>query len=400
MAQAQKATQQQTKAHNSRLVLKTIYDRGRISRADVARLTHLTRTTVSDLVMDLQERGLVEEVGYGQSLGGRSPILLSVAEDAQHLISVDLADNELRGAVSNLRNEISASARVPVSGRGGEAALALVYDLIDRLMESTDRPLLGIGIGTPGLVDTTRGIVLSAVNLDWRDLPLGSLLQERYGLPTYIANDSQLAALAHYMAYAGEGVTRGENMVVVKVGQGIGAGILLNGRLFQGDGFGAGEIGHISVEEGGELCRCGNIGCLETVASLPAIARRVMSRVQANPTSALNSPDGDELASILRALRLGDAEALQLMVETGRYLGIALAHLVGTLNIRHIVVLGEVAAFGPPLLEMIRAEMMRRALPALARDTHIELVEPDPNAVIMGASALVLGHELGLSFVR
>src|SRR4051794_12574132 len=118
-----KATQRQTRTHNSNLVLKTIYDQGRVSRADVARLTNLTRTSVSEMVSELQERGLVEEVGMGQSIGGRSPILLSIVDDARHLISLDLGSAGFRGAVVNLRNEIIATAEVPLPTSGGDIAL-------------------------------------------------------------------------------------------------------------------------------------------------------------------------------------------------------------------------------------------------------------------------------------
>ncbi len=329
MTRLQKATQQQTKIYNSRLVLKTIYDQGQISRADVARRTHLTRTTVSDLVTDLQDKGLVEEVGMGQSLGGRSPVLLSVVDDARHVISLDLANDELRGAVVNLRNEVINTVTLPVEDRAGNEALSLVYELLDKLVYSTDKPILGIGIGTPGLEDTTNGVVLRAVNLDWRDLPLGNLLQERYGLPVYVANDSQLAALAQYMF---GGPQYGSNLVVVKIGHGVGAGIVLNGLLFQGDGFGAGEIGHVMLEDGGQQCRCGNFGCLETLVSTHAMRIRARSLAAEHPESPLNNIDPShdlDVDTINGAFRAGDAAARQLVLETGRYLGMAVANLVG-----------------------------------------------------------------------
>jgi predicted NBD/HSP70 family sugar kinase len=399
--QLQKATQQQTKTYNSRLVLKTIYDQGRISRADVARLTNLTRTTVSDLVADLQEKGLVEEVGMGRSIGGRLPILLSVIDDARHLISVDLANGELRGAVVNLRNEVISTVTLPVEGRAGAEALILVYELLDRLVYATDRPILGIGIGTPGLVDTTNGIVIRAVNLEWHDLPLGSLLRERYGLPVYVANDSQLATLAQYMF---GGRQYGSNLVMLKISHGVGAGLVLNGGLFQGDGYGAGEIGHSRVVEGGLQCRCGNFGCLETVVSTPAIKARAKALAAQHPESLLNRlPDSAhefDIDTVNHAFQEGDVAARLLVFEIGRYLGMAVANLVGTLNIRRVVIMGEIACFGAPLLEVIRQEMLRRALPSLAQDTRIDLVELDSYAVIMGASALLLTHELGLSLVR
>ena len=401
MTGLQKATQQQTKSYNSRLVLKAIYDQVQISRADVARLTDLTRTTVSDIVIELQDKGLVEEVGYGQSIGGRSPILLSVVSDARHLISIDLANDELRGAVVNLRNEIITTSSLPIEGRGGGEALALVYELIDRLIHSTSKPILGIGIGTPGLVDTTRGVVSRAVNLDWRDLPLGSLLRERYDLPVYVANDSQLAALAQFMF---GGTEYGSNLAVIKIGHGVGAGFILGGHLFQGDGFGAGEIGHICVLEGGPQCRCGNFGCLETIVSNPAIERRARTLALSSPGSLLNNLDGasEEISveAIHKAFQAGDVAARQIVLETGRFLGMALANLVGTLSMRHVVLLWDMARFGTPLLEVIRQEMLRRALPTLAQETQIEIVDLHSDTVILGASALLLSHELGLSLIR
>ncbi len=155
----QKATREQTRVHNSRLVLKTIYDREQISRADIARETRLTRTTISDVVAELMEQGLVEEVGYGPPTGGKPPILVSVIDDSRHLIGLDLASDEFCGAVVNLRGQIRYQERLPLDGGDGQAALELVYTLIDRLVAVADRPLLGIGIGTPGLMDPIDGVV-------------------------------------------------------------------------------------------------------------------------------------------------------------------------------------------------------------------------------------------------
>ena len=383
---AQKATQQQTKTFNSRLVLQTIYELGQTSRADIARRTNLTRTTVSDLVAELQERGLVTEIGYGPSVGGRSPILLSIVNDARHIISLDLANDEFRGAVVNLRNEVVQTASLPVASRHGPDAVTHVYSLLDRLLATTDQPILGIGIGTPGLVDTANGVVLRAVNLDWQDLPLGRLLQERYKLPIYLANDSQLAALAHYMASEETDLA---NLVVLTVGHGVGAGLILNGRLFQGDGFGAGEIGHVRVVEGGELCRCGNYGCLETVVSTQAISRRAAALPGGGPA-------GGSVAAVQAACEAGDAGAGALIAETGRYLGMAVASLIGILNIQRILVMGPVAQFGERLRTAIEAEMRVRALPTLAQATTVTVAPYLPNSVIQGAAVLLLTRELGL----
>jgi N-acetylglucosamine repressor len=393
----QKATRKQTKAHNRRLVLRTIYDQGQISRADVARATGLTRTTVSDAVARLIRQGLVDEVGYGPSAGGKPPILLSVVDDARHLIGIDLASGEFCGAVVNLRGEIRHQISLPLSGRDGQASLQVVYDLVDQLVAATESPLLGIGIGTPGLMDPIRGIVRRAVNLDWQDLPLRKLLQERYGLPVHVANDCQVAALAEYIF--GENQDLG-NLVVIKVEHGIGAGIVLNGQLFHGDTFGAGEIGHVAVVENGQPCRCGNFGCLETVASARAIVQQAQIIAQNDPRSLLHpfasSPTEITIQDICQAFKAGDEAVQQVVLKAGRCLGIAAASLIGVLSIGRILMAGSVNCFGQPLLDIVRQEMVSHSLAVVAREADLGLSSMGPDIVILGASALVLTRELGL----
>jgi N-acetylglucosamine repressor len=393
-----KATRQQTKAHNTRLILKTIYDEGEISRADIARLTGLTRTTVSDAVAELiQQDGLVAEVGLGPSVGGKPPILLSVVDDARHLIGIDLAENEFRGAVINLRGEIKHRLSLSIHDRDGDSALALVYDLTDELVAVADSPILGIGIGTPGLMDARRGVVRNAVNLDWHDLPLGDLLEERYELPVYIANDSQVAALAEFTFGDSKDVS---NLIVIKVSRGTGAGIVLDRQLYYGDGFGAGEIGHVAVVEDGELCRCGHYGCLETVTSSRAIVRRAQAIAKNDPHSTLHqfvaTPEEINTDIVLQAFEAGDEALQQVIAEAGHYLGIAVANLVGALNVQRIVIAGNVARFGQALLGPIRQELRQCSLAALASETHVEITSLGPDIVILGAAALLLTYELGL----
>lgn len=394
---SQKATRKLTRAHNSRLVLQTIYDQGPISRADIARKTQLTRTTVSDVVAAFVKRGLVEEVGRGPSAGGKPPILLNIANDSHHLIGIDLASQEFRGAVVSLRGEMQHRVSLPLKGRDGDAALDLVYQLIDELAVASNGPPLGIGIGTPGLMDPVNGIVRRAVNLDWQDLPLRTLLRKRYGLPTHVANDSQVAALAEHIfaRHADAG-----NLVVVKIEHGIGAGIVLGGRLFHGDTFGAGEIGHVTVAENGEPCRCGNRGCLETIASARAIIQRAQTIMRTNPDSMLHqfvdSPEGITMSVVRQAVEAGD-EALRDVVETaGRALGVAVANLIAVLSIRRVLLAGSITSLGEALLDVIRREMVARSLSVVAQQTEIGMSAMGQDIVLLGASAMVLTRELGL----
>lgn len=394
---AQKATPKQTKAYNTNLVLKVIYDRGQISRADVARVTGLTRPTVSHAVARLHRRGLVAEVGRGPSAGGKPPILLSVVDDARHAIGIDLASDEFRGAVVNLRGEIRHRTSVRLDGRDGDVALGLVYELIDQLVAASGGSLLGIGIGTPGLMDPVKGVVRRAVNLDWHDLPLRSLLKKRYGLPLYVANDSQLAALAEFTFGGGKD---SDNLVLIKIEHGIGAGIVLNGRLFYGDAFGAGEIGHVVVSDNNIQCRCGNTGCLETVASNQAIVRRAVVAAATNPHSLLHQfaavPQEICIQDVCRAVEAGDEVMRQEIAAVGRYLGAAVANLIGVLSIRSVLLAGSITCLGPLLLDAIRQEMVKRSLSVVARETKLGISTIGPEIVILGAAAQVLTQELGL----
>lgn len=368
-----KATHQQTKQHNRDLVLRTIFANDPISRAQIARITHLTRTTVSDVVSGLLAEGLVNEVGRGESIGGKSPILLSVIADARYLIGLNLAQDKFIGAVVNLRGEIKETVEVDVRDDNGEKALQLVYQILDQLKQKKFKPLVGIGVGAPGLINTREGTVLNAVNLEWVNLPLGNLLQKKYKLPVLVLNDSQATAIGEYVY--GNNHKPDENLIVVNVKHGIGAGILVNGQLFQGDGGGAGEIGHVVVQENGELCRCGKRGCLETVSS----ARAVMQHLKMNSLDAIHS-----------AFEAGNLKAKASIERAAHYLGISLANLIGTLNIQKIVLTGDMTRFGASWLESVNSSMKNAALTRMSEGTQLELGTLDFRACILGASAFLL----------
>ncbi|MCA9898399.1 MAG: ROK family transcriptional regulator [Ardenticatenaceae bacterium] len=391
-APTKKATRQHTKQHNARLVLKTIYDAGDVSRADLARLTGLTRATVSNIVAGYLDKGIVAETGVGPSIGGKPPILLSMVPNARQLICLDLGSEQFTGALVNLRGHFEQQISLPVNGRTAQAALDLVYELVDQLLSHVTAPVLGMALGSPGLIDADAGLVKQSVNLDWHDLPLQQLLADRYAFPVHIANDSHLAALAEY-SY-GNDDTR--NLVLIKMGQGIGSGIVLNGRIFYGEGFGAGEIGHVSVVADGEQCSCGNVGCLETVASVRAMLRQVEMAASQNPDSLLatNSPITWEI--LRQACQQGDATAQQIVTQAGDFLGLAVANLVGILNVNRIVIAGDVAQTGDLFIGAVKNSMNRRVLPKLAVDTAVQYATTESNLVLLGASALILSQGLGV----
>lgn len=382
----QKATRQQIKDHNRRLILRTIFEHSEISRAAIARATRLTRPTVSNIVSELIAENLVAETGQTSSSGGKPAILLRIVPDSYFVIGLDLADSEFRGCLVNLNGKICHRVTAPVTSEHGDEALALVHRLIESLMAAATSPILGIGIGTPGLIDAENGIVRQAVNLNWQDLPLRQQLADAYGVPVYIANDSQAAALAEYTF--GE-QSKVSNLVVVKIGVGISSGIIINGQLFHGDGSGAGEIGHVQVIENGALCRCGSHGCLETVVS----SRALLARARQLPRFSANA----DTLTIDAVLAAADDPAIrQLAVEMGTYLGQILAAMVGTLNIHNFVIGGQLAQLGNPLLEATRQTLDTHAPPFLSGDTTLTISRLGQDIVLLGASALVLADTLGI----
>jgi len=393
----QKATHQQTKLHNRDLVLRTIFENKTISRADIARVTHLTRATVSDQVTVLIDEGLVQEVGYGSSIGGKAPILLSIVENSRFLIGLNLAQDRFIGAVVNLRGEIKETIEYPIADLDGEQALQLVYQILDQLTQKEWGPIVGIGVGTPGLVHTQEGIVVNAVNLDWQDLPLEQLLESRYRLPVSILNDSQATAIGEFVY--GDEYPVDSNLIVVNVKHGIGAGILINGRLYQGDGGGAGEIGHIVVRKNGTFCRCGKRGCLETIASTQAVLQRIPALAAEYAESELaKDPRNHSLDSIESAWIANDPLARRVISDAASALGDSIASLVGVLNIQMIVLTGDMVRFGEPWLQAVKKAMANSALSLMAENTQLKIGTLEFRACILGASAFMLLEDYSLLF--
>lgn len=386
----QKATRQQLKEQNQDLVLKIFFESSPISRADIARKTGLTRTTVSDITADLIAEGLVTEVGMGVSLGGRSPILLSLVSDSRYMIGLDLANDQFYGAVVDLRGEIHEIISLPVGGYTGEQAIQATLDIVDRLVALPYSPLLGISIGAPGLVNTKEGIVNYSANMDWRNLPLRQILVKRFDLPVIILNDCQAAAMGEYKF--GRTTPASQNMVVIRVGQGIGAGVIIDGKIFQGDGGNAGEIGHIVVVDNEEPlpCRCGKSGCLETVASSRAVLQKASEMaVIAGQSLDHNGMQPLSFEDMLRAYENNDPRIREIVDRAAHSLGVSIAGLVSTLNIHRIILMGDMTRFGQPWLDVVRKTMRKFALPQPAQDTHIQIGLLRDNDVILGASALL-----------
>ncbi|HEX6056351.1 MAG TPA: ROK family transcriptional regulator [Intrasporangium sp.] len=363
--------------HNLSLVLQALYSAGPMSRADLARKLELTKVTVSDLVAELLESGHAVELGPSDEVRpGKPATLVDVNRTGRQIIGLDLAEHQtLRAAVLDLDGQILARAERPVpddlGSNGvhsieGDPVLEVVLDLTREIIELATAPLLGIGVGTPGIVGP-GGVVDTAPNLGWVDVPLREMLAAETRLPVFVSNDADAAVHADHTLGGG-----GDDLMLIKVGRGVGCGLIVGGERIRGAHFAAGEIGHVTVgTDGGARCRCGKDGCLETWLSAPNLERLL---AEADPAD----PD--------RPRR-----------EAGERLGIAIAPVVAALDLGEVVLAGPEDLLGGVLLEALDATLRSRMLARHPTSLTVRLAHDSDDIVLRGASVLVLWDQLGVT---
>lgn len=372
---------------NRSLVLNLIRQSGRISRADIAKRTHLSRSTVSSIISDLIAANLVREVGAGHSHGGRRPILLEFNSRAGYVLGVDLGATHLLVLLADLEARPVVRLEEPFCMEiGPQVGLERIAQLVEQALEQAGLSMervFGVGLGIPGPLDFATGKpIFPPIMPGWHDTPIRERLRDRLGKPVHLDNDANLGAIGEYWWGAGRGA---RNVAFIKVGTGIGCGLILEGRIYRGEIGSAGEIGHTVINEDGVRCRCGSSGCLETMAAGPAIlqaAREAGLAVARRPSFTI--------LDLIAAAREGDEGARQLFVRAGRHIGTALTSLVNLLNPGIIVVGGGVARAGPLLLEPLRETVQSRALPVAGRGTRIVESQLGANAIAIGAVTTVL----------
>ena len=377
-----KATKSSLRERNQRLVLQQVLSGSARSRADIARSTGLTRASVSELVGGLIDGQLLREVGHGTvaPVGGKPPTLLEVDSDAQQFISVDVSADPVRAAVINLAGEIVTVAKASRRGLQGDSVVAAVIELMRRLERQTPGTVLAFAIGTPGVVQDDT-VVRQAANLDWTNRNLGAELAEAVGGEVLVINDAQAAALAEF-SVAPERVS---NIASVLIGSGIGAGIVLNGRLYRGETSSAGEIGHIRVG-GSRPCSCGHVGCLETLASIPSLLRGI-------DLSGATGSDGE--LDLVSALALISDERREIAAVG---LATALAALVAILDVKDIVLGGPIVAAGQSYLDLVERELQAQLLSGRELRPRVRYSELREDSVLLGSAAYALHRRLGVGW--
>ncbi|MDO9129367.1 MAG: ROK family transcriptional regulator [Anaerolineales bacterium] len=379
-------------------MLRFLHSEVSISRAQLAALTGLNKSTISSLVEELLERGLVHEIGINSVGAGRPAMLLEINPEAGSIIGVELGVDFIFVVITDFVGKIiwrRLAQADPAEEK--ETTLAQTLEIVNEAIKAGRelglRPL-GLGLATPGIVNLNEGVLVFAPNLHWRDVPLCKIFSEETGLRVFVENDANAAAVGEHLF----GVARqSEDFIFVFAGVGIGGGLFLNGRLYRGNNGYAGEIGHslITSESSKAPCHCGNRGCWETYANQYSIIQRIQARLEVKRSSIIprlmmeqNAPLSIPL--IKQAADLGDAEAIETFAEAGKSMGVGIASLVNIFNPQKIVLGGPLIVAGDYLLPAIRESIVMHSLLEIHKQVEVVLSAFGPDASAIGAISMVV----------
>jgi len=355
------------------------------TRGELVKATGLARSTIAQRVDTLISSGFVVEVGGAASTGGRPPTLLGFNGDAGVVLAADMGATHSRIAVSNLAAEPLAdtSAEIDID-LGPEAVLSWLEETFEDLLTKASRSpsdVRGIGIGLPGPVDFDRGMAINPpIMMGWHEYPVADRLQGKYGVPVLVDNDVNIMAIGEHFASYPEV----DDLIFVKVGTGIGSGLILGGRIHRGAHGAAGDIGHVQAASEDVVCRCGNTGCLEAAAGGAALAVALSEGRERVAGS----------RGVVDLVQRSDKRALRAVRSAGRMIGQVLASTVNLLNPSVIVIGGDMAAAEQQLLAGIREVVYRRSTTLSTTDLTITTTSLGEGAGITGAAAMVVDHLL------
>ncbi|GHG49088.1 transcriptional regulator [Sinomonas cellulolyticus] len=363
---------------NEQRIVETLTS-GPATQAELARQTGLSTATVSNIVKVLQDANVVATEPTTSS--GRRALRVRLNSNSAVAVGIDFGRRHLRVVLANLAYEVLAeeSMSLPL-GHRADVSISAAVEVLDRLLLEAGvrrEDIVGVGAGIPGPIDHRSGtVVQGAILPEWVGFHILARLEDRLALPVFVDNDANLGALSEVTWGPHSGVG---NLVFVKIGSGIGAGLILNGAPFYGHVGITGEIGHATIAEHGLVCRCGNRGCLETVAST-TIMGELLGRGEPEPLG----PD-----EIVRRARAGSAAALRVLDDAGLAVGRALAAVANLINPEVIVIGGPLADLGEQLLDPIRRGLLRHAVPVIGETTALTMSALGARAEVLGAAALV-----------
>lgn len=392
-----KVNQSYLKEVNRKKILHVVYEKGQSSRAEIKHLIKQDGKTVTNIANSLIKDGLLIAGGYSSFTGGRRREILIMNPDYGYIIGIHLDINFLIGIVTNFQSKVLLRERIPISPSETKANLvSKIRKTVDFLIKKANIPpkkLLGVGFVASGFYDQAEGKWLVSVNnLHWKDVPIVSMLSQQVDCPIRLEDCSRALGLGEKWF----GIAKQEeNFICLDIGAGIGCAIVQNGRLYKGAFNFAGEIGHTIVVPEGDLCSCGNKGCLETVASGWALAKRARSRLSKGEKSLLRELCHDDVAAldadmIFRAAHNGDKMAMDLLESASKYLGIAIANLVNLLNPELIILSGHFSSIEDFSLLSLIDKVRRYAMPESFNRVKIVTSPLGDDAAALGATTLIL----------
>lgn len=351
---------------NQSMILDLIRTNNSISKAELSELTGLSPTAIGVIVSGLLEEGYIHETGIGESKGGRRPILLELKPNSYFSLGFDLDTDYIHAILIDLLGNIVYERFLDMpKDLDAQNVIPALENEIEHVLQSEkldSEKLLGIGISVPGLVDIKTRKVILAPNLGWNDVDIREHMKRFGDMKIYIENEAMASAICENWLGKCQGV---DNFVCINIKSGIGAGIFTNGKLYRGTGGTAGEVGHIVVSENGPKCGCGNYGCLETLASTHSIVENARKLVRQGVVSKLNeieNVDDITIDMIVNAAKGGDEVARSILLESARYLGIAVSNLVNTLNPSAIVLGKDFVKYAEIVLEQVKKVVEGKAL--------------------------------------
>jgi glucokinase-like ROK family protein len=378
------------KSFNKHAALDLIrFSAGGLSRADIANQMGLTRAAVSLIVNELLKSGVVQEAEIRSVPSGRPPVMLEINSNRGLVGAIDMGATHMSIAVADFTARILQEADFKIDIKSGpkvcleEANKNLLKMLESQGLSLSD--LSAVGIGVPGPVNTEAGIVVAPpIMPGWDHYPIRATLEKMWGCPVTLNNDSELGALGEWAYGAGRGE---KNIAYIKVGSGIGAGLILNQQIYGGTTGAAGEIGHLTIEENGPLCNCGNHGCLEAFAGGHAIAKQGQLLVESGRRTLLSELPIEKITAyeVAEAARRGDLPAQEILRRAGTFIGIAIAGLINLFNPSIVIIGGGVAQVGDVLTTPIRQAVRERAMHASERSVRITTGMLGHRSLLIGA---------------
>lgn len=372
-------------------VLRLIWREHQISRAEISRQLNLSRSTVTEIIKELLPTGLVAETGIGESSGGRKPIVLEFQDEAKGILGIDIGASHVSVVLTNLRGKLlfwkekehpvredSEGTYKVIDELCNECFLSLKYDA---------KKLLSIGVAVPSPVDPIHPEYLSETIIPaWHGKSGLERLREKYGVPVYLDNDANLGALSEHWWGAGRGVN---DLIFIKISNGIGAGYILGGKLYRGAKGIAGEMSHMPIDPNGRLCGCGLRGCLATVISAWALKERIKTLSALYPESPLVKGESG-IIEIENAAVDNDPLAIQIVAEATTYLTSAITSLVNLMNPEMIIIGGSLSRLGELVLKPIRETMQATALVSSISNAQLNISELGSQGIAIGAATLAI----------